>query len=122
MTTPPTGQGKQLLYDQKNRPRPPPLQKQRSTNEPPTAIIQTGEATPTQLPQTNITSPISSPSIRKTLSSDYADRHTRSQRGRRQPDPEPLSDPMPDSDSLQASEEIRSQPISPICELEASTT
>jgi Retrotransposon gag protein len=29
---------------------------------------------------------------------------------------------MPDSDSLQASEEIRSQPISPIRELEASTT
>jgi hypothetical protein len=119
MTTPPAGQGKLLLYEQRDKPRPPPLRKQRSTNEPPTAVIQPGEAVPTQTTPTLDASPSI---IRKTSSAEYAERHARSQRGRRQPDPEPLPDVSSTSDPLQASEEIRLQPISPIRELGASTT
>jgi hypothetical protein len=122
MTTPPAGQGKLLLYEQKDKPRPSPLKKQRSTNEPPTAVIQPGEATPTRIPQTTPTLDTSPSIIRKTSSAEYAERHARSQRGRRQPDPEPLPDIPSTSDPFQASEEIRLQPISPIRELGASTT
>jgi hypothetical protein len=93
MTTPPAGQGKLLLYEQRDKPRPLPLRKQRSTNEPPTAVIQPGEAIPTRTPQTTPTPDVSPSIIRKTSSAEYAERHARSQRGRRQPDPEPLPDP-----------------------------
>jgi hypothetical protein len=117
----PANQGKLLLYEQKDRHRPPPLKKQRSTNEPPTTVIQPGEAAPTWIPPVTPTLDMSSPAIRKTSSAEYAKRHARSQRGRRQPDPEPLPDVPSTLDPLQASEETRLQLISLIHELGVST-
>jgi hypothetical protein len=73
MTTPPTGQGKLLLYEQKDKQRPPLLKKQRSTNEPLTAVIPPGEATPTWIPPVTLTLNTSSPVIRKTSSAEYAE-------------------------------------------------
>jgi hypothetical protein len=110
MTTPPTNQGKQLLYNQENRPQPSPLQQPRHMTTPPTAVIQPGAATP---------SPISpnaaqnfgmtpGPSIHRTLSSESSKRQTESE-----PNPKPSIKPKRPLTSVK----IKQTPTPPIQEV-----